>query len=579
MIQPRRRKRRRGSAVGTRIGCAAYVLRAERFSRRSSTTIEATASGVRGRVLPGRSGSRSREPSARACCRRSRGISPPDGHPAQPRSRGCGVVRHRGRTRPRMHVAEQRLRGLGFAIRGSGRRVVAAIAISASAGVALVELASDAASRVAQRVSRRTRGRARPAPAPGLPVRRSPRIDAAPTAYARSTDGWSTWAHRASWSSATAAPWPTSILPRWRRTPSRMSFCSSWSARFARRASSSWASARASSRAASERSGRRRRARPASSSATARSRRRCSWTTSALDLRSTARDGDGRGFDPGAAVVASGAPGPRRPPERSCSNSAPTSRLVVAGLASTSRRRVVGGRVAFRAGPGVGGAVVDRQTPAYRRSGGRRRRRVPSSGRSSASRDRRERRRDRRHADRRLLRHRLRRLRRARARPSRRPRRACRASPRSSAIWRSRSVRRSLRSLRTRSRSARASPRISRARARAASSASRVFVSTACCVEVRSSRAASCASRTTRRACSSALLRRSSGGLAGLREHPCGLLAERGNDVLVGGRLGRSLVQPILEVVHPAASSRSRLRSAMRSSETMRRKARTSDSA
>ena len=39
--------------------------------------------------------------------------------------------------------------------------------------------------------------------------------------------GWRTWAHRVSWSSAAGSTLATSILPRWRRRPSRMSFCSS----------------------------------------------------------------------------------------------------------------------------------------------------------------------------------------------------------------------------------------------------------------------------------------------------------------------------------------------------------------
>ena len=102
-------------------------------------------------------------------------------------------------------------------------------------------------------------------------------------------------------------------------------------------------------------------------------------------------------------------------------------------------------------------------------------------------------------------------------------------------------TRRSVMSARTRSRSARASPRISRARARAASSASRVFDSTAACVEFRSSRADSCASRTTRRACSSALLRRSAAASRACVEHARGLRAERGDEVLVGRRLRRLL--------------------------------------
>ena len=99
----------------------------------------------------------------------------------------------------------------------------------------------------------------------------------------------------------------------------------------------------------------------------------------------------------------------------------------------------------------------------------------------------------------------------------------------------SRPARRSLRSVSTRSRSARASATISLARARAASSASRVFVSTACwwwCA----ARARSPAPRAPPGERAPRPWPAAPPPTPALAEHAGRLLAERGDEVLVGGQ-------------------------------------------
>ena len=240
MIQPRRRNRRRGCARWGRASGrsleGAVVRRRARARGRAATLSEPVSTTSRQRQpgcaggcgLPGRELAALHRGLERVVVAVGALAHPPGTHRSRAPSGAASYTPARVRDRER--VAEHGLELLApplavpgaeawaMAISGRpgcGRRSTRATPRAARAAATRPTAASSVS-------SARRHGGAAPADRRARPSRRRPR-------RRRSTAGWSTWAQRASWSSAAAGPWSVSILPRWRRRPSSRSFCSSCS--------------------------------------------------------------------------------------------------------------------------------------------------------------------------------------------------------------------------------------------------------------------------------------------------------------------------------------------------------------